>query len=95
LVTADPVASYIITEHARHEMSRRGLTVETVGAVLAAPGERYQDRPGRDVLQSLIEFGDPARRYVVRVFVDTNRSPAEVVTAYRSSKIAKYWRGAI
>jgi uncharacterized protein YuzE len=29
------------------------------------------------------------RRYVVRVFVDIDRVPAEVVTVYRSSKIAK------
>jgi hypothetical protein len=32
------------------------------------------------------------RRYLVRVFVDVDRSPAEVVTAYRTSKIDKYWR---
>jgi hypothetical protein len=27
-----------------------------------------------------------------KVFVDIDREPAEVVTAYRTSKIAKYWR---
>lgn len=43
----------------------------------------------------MIELGEPPRRFIIRVFVDTNRSPAEVVTAYRSSKIAKYWRGAL
>ena len=32
-----------------------------------------------------------ARTDVVRVFVDVDRSPAEVVTAYRTSRIAKYW----
>jgi len=30
--------------------------------------------------------------YLVRVFVDVDRSPAEVVTAYRRSKIDKYRR---
>jgi hypothetical protein len=29
---------------------------------------------------------------LVRVFVDVDRKPAEVVTAYRTSRIAKYWR---
>jgi hypothetical protein len=29
--------------------------------------------------------------YLVRVFVDVDRDPAEVVTAYRTSKISKYW----
>lgn len=28
----------------------------------------------------------------MRVFVDVDREPAEVVTVYRTSKIAKYWR---
>jgi hypothetical protein len=32
------------------------------------------------------------KRYLVRVFVDVDRSPAEVVTVYRTSKIEKYWR---
>jgi hypothetical protein len=30
--------------------------------------------------------------YLVRVIVDVDRQPAEVVTVYRTSRIAKYWR---
>ena len=30
--------------------------------------------------------------YIPRVFVDIVRCPAEIVTAYRTSKVAKYWR---
>jgi len=29
--------------------------------------------------------------YLIRVVVDVDRQPAEVVTVYRTSKIAKYW----
>ena len=47
-------------------------------------------RPGREVLQSRIEF--KGRIYLVRVFVDIDRVPLEVVTAYRTSRIEKYWR---
>jgi hypothetical protein len=46
-------------------------------------------RPGREVLESRLEL--EGKRYLLRVFVDVDRSPAEVVTAYRTSKIAKYW----
>ena len=35
---------------------------------------------------------EPGVKYLVRVVVDVDRNPAEVVTAYRTSKIAKYWR---
>ncbi len=37
-------------------------------------------------------MGEPVRDYLVRVFIDIDRSPAEVVTVYRTSKIEKYWR---
>lgn len=42
------------------------------------------------MLQSRIEL--KGRIYLVRVFVDIDRVPPEVVTAYRTSKIEKYWR---
>jgi hypothetical protein len=61
-----------------------------VRQVVAAPEQREAVRPGRDVLQSRIEL--EGRTYLVRVFVDVDRSPAEVVTAYRTSKTEKDWR---
>jgi hypothetical protein len=30
--------------------------------------------------------------YLIRVIVDVDRKPAEVVTVYRTSKISKYWK---
>ena len=92
-VPAQPVSSYVLTRHAAAEMARRGLSLELIASVLAARGERFMDRLGRDVLQSVLTLGSPPRPYVVRVIVDVGRMPPEVVTAYRSSKITKYWRG--
>jgi hypothetical protein len=88
---AEPITEYVISGHATLEMQRRGIDETAVRAVLAAPQQREGVRPGRDVLQSLTEVS--GKRYLVRVLVDVNRRPAEVVTAYRTSKIAKYWRG--
>ncbi len=86
----EPITEYDITPHAAFEMRRRGIDEETVQRVLAAPEQRLQVREGRDVLQSRVEMKD--RTYLVRVFVDIDRQPAEVVTTYRTSKVAKYWR---
>ena len=47
-------------------------------------------RPGCEVLQSRLEI--EGRLYLVRVFVDIDRVPPQVVMAYRTSKIEKYWR---
>jgi hypothetical protein len=46
-------------------------------------------RRGRVVLQSRITLGAPSREYLVRVFVDVDRRPADVITVYLTSKIAK------
>lgn len=81
---------YLITSHAAFEMQRRGIDESIVRRTLAAPEQRHAVRPGRDVLQSRFVFGD--KTYLVRIFVDTDRTPAEVVTVYLTSRVTKYWR---
>lgn len=71
-------------------MERRDIDESILKQVLYKPDQRYQDRPGRDVLQSKIEF--EGKVYLVRVFVDIDKEPPEVVTIYRTSNIKKYWR---
>jgi hypothetical protein len=92
-VTPDPVTDYVITPHVAFEMERRGLSEQIVRSVLSAPEQRLEVRRGRVVLQSRVSLGEPARNYLIRVIVDIDRQPAEVVTAYRTSRISKYWRG--
>jgi hypothetical protein len=87
---AEPVNNYLITSHAAFEMRRRGIEEGAVHQVLAAPEQRHEVRPSRDVLQSRIAFA--GKTYLLRVFVDVDRDPAEVITVYRTSRIAKYWR---
>ena len=86
---AKPIEHWVLTPHALSELARRRIDQDTVMRVLRSPGQRYAVRRGRDVLQSLVEIG--GKTYVVRVFVDIDRTPPEVVTVYRSSQIEKYW----
>src|SRR5687767_14025142 len=88
------VDSYVFTGHASDEMARRSIDPAIVRAVLAEPEQSEPVRPGRMVLQSRLSFAGDATIYLVRVFVDVDREPAEVVTVYRTSKIGKYWTGA-
>ncbi len=89
-MVAEPIIDYTITDHAAFEIGRRGLKRETIDQVLKNPEQRFDVRPGRVVLQSRIQ--ESGREFLIRVFVDVDRRPAEVVTAYRTTKIAKYWR---
>jgi hypothetical protein len=84
--------NYVVTDHARLEMQRRDIAEAEIAAVLAAPEQCHEVRPGRCVYQSRVTAGDTTRVYLLRIFVDTDREPPRVVTAYRTSKVEKYWR---
>jgi len=88
-----PITEYRLTDHAEFEMERRQITEAEIVRVLFSPEQVEILRPGRAVFQSRMEFGEPPHTWLLRVFVDVGRRPAEVVTAYRTSKIEKYWRG--
>ena len=87
------ITTYSLTDHARFEMARRQISEAEVESVLAVPEQTECVREGRAVYQSRIELGEPSKTYLLRVVVDVDRQPAEVVTVYRSSKVQKYWRG--
>jgi hypothetical protein len=73
-------------------MQRREITEADIATVLTTPEQREEVHPGRCVYQSRFNFGEPPKVYLVRVFVDVDREPPEVVTVYRTSKVRKYWR---
>ena len=85
-------AAAVLTDHARGQMARRGLDERVVRRVLEAPDSVEPVRQGRIVVQKHLPMGVPQREYLIRVFVDVDRTPPEIVTAYRTSRIAKYRR---
>jgi len=87
-----PITNYRLTTHAQEEMNRRQISPDEVASVLAAPEQIQSVRQGRNVYQSRIEVGKPPQKYLLRVFIDVDRDPPEVVTVYRTSKVTKYWR---
>ena len=86
------ITEYRLTDHAMTEMARRQVTADDVARVLSAPEQTETERVGRVVYQARLEMGDPPKTYLLRVFVDIDRHPPDVVTVYRTSKVAKYWR---
>jgi len=80
-----------LTHHAREQMARRGISVATVESVLREPEQIAEETGRRYVCQSRVVFPD-GRTRLVRVIVDSATDPPAVVTAYATSRIAKYWR---
>jgi hypothetical protein len=89
LVTAQSYSEVLITDHANQQMSRRGIGIDVVRAILRDPEQVIEVRPERVVLQSQVKIDN--RSQLVRVFIDIDASPMRVVTVYRTSKIDKYW----
>lgn len=79
-----------ITDHARKELRRRQIPESALKAVLDNPEQIVPEESGRKAYQSRLDFG--GKIYLVRAIVEDDVKPAVVVTVYRTSKIAKYWR---
>lgn len=82
---------FVISTHAAQEMERRGISLDMVERVLETPEQVVPGRFGKKVYQSQVDFGG-GRIYLIRAIVDEESDPATLVTVYRTSKIAKYWR---
>lgn len=74
----------LFTGHALDQMQERQITIEQARTVLESPESILAVRFGRVVAQGMIG------KHLLRVFVDVDRNPPEVVTVYRTSQIEKY-----
>ncbi len=83
----------VLTEHAVAEARRRGISEELILEVASSPEQRLEARSGREVCQSRVTDPGSGKLQLVRVFVDRAQDGDAVVTAYRTSKVRKYWRG--
>ena len=79
-----------LSSHAEQELMRRQVPRSVLDAVLSNPEQIVAEKRGRKVYQSRVNFGGSV--YLVRAIVDDRIEPAVVITVYRTSKIAKYWR---
>jgi hypothetical protein len=61
-----------------------------VESILNAPQQIIAEKAGRKAYQSKVDFG--GKTFLLRIIVNDDVDPAIVVTAYRTSKVEKYWR---
>ena len=81
-----------LSRHAEWEMTRRGIPLAQVQAVMDQPEQRLVDdsATGRWIYQSRLRSED-GKMYLLRVVVDEDEQPPAIITVYRTSKIEKYW----
>jgi hypothetical protein len=81
---------YVVSDHAKQEMDRRSISMDEVQAILRSPEQKIESHSSRIVLQSKITRNETI--FLIRVIIDTEKTPKRVITVYRTSKIDKYWR---
>lgn len=82
------ITGAVWTPHARSQAAERSISDRLVESIPSEPDLVTELRPGRVVAQGPAIQGTKA--YLVRVVVDVDRNPPEIVTVYRTSKLAKY-----
>lgn len=81
---------FVLTDHARAEMARRQIPQAWIDAVMASPEQVTPGLGNRKVFQSrMVADG---KTYLVRLVIEDWHQPPVIVTAYRTSRIEKYWR---
>ena len=78
------------SKHALFEMKRRRISHGDVEGVIRGPGQVLASKHGREVRQSLI---GRAGKLLLRVVVKEDAGAYHVITAYKTSNVAKYWEG--
>jgi Domain of unknown function (DUF4258) len=80
---------YRFSNHAREEIERRRIPLPLLKSVIEKPGQIVAERGALKAYQSKCDIG--GKMYLLRAIVDDSTDPAVVVTAYRTTKIEKYW----
>lgn len=88
--TAVMTMQHELSSHVQQEMDRRGIPLAIVESVMAAPDQKAPEHGDVVCFQSKVEIN--RKLYLVRVMVNEVTKPPKVVTAYRTSKISKYWK---
>ena len=81
----------VLTDHARQQIRHRNLDEAMVMRVAETPEQIVAAQGGREIRQSRVRDSQTGRTYLVRVVVDNSFSPAGIITAYRTRRIATYW----
>jgi hypothetical protein len=83
------MVAFILSEHAKEEIERRSIPLDTIHRVMESPQQIVSAYGERQVYQSKVEIG--GKLYLVRVIVEPT-DPLMIITAYRTSQIEKYWK---
>ncbi len=80
---------YQTSKYATELMELRILPESLINKIIKHP-QQIVEQGDMKVYQSIIAI-EGKKRFLYRIFVDTSTKPVQIITAYKTSKIDKYW----
>ena len=77
------------TTHAEKQLNERNISKEAVHKTVLSPGQVIPQEEGILLFQSV--YYEDNKKYLLRVAVKLQDDTWLIVTAYRTSKVQKYW----
>jgi hypothetical protein len=82
---------FALSLHAERQLESRGIPKQLVLDVCTHPGQQWETANGQRICQSLVAHPS-GETFLLRVFINTRKAPNLIITAYWTSKVAKYWK---
>ena len=79
---------YRLSIHTKEQLTRRHIEVFYIEEVLKHPDFVHIDSECVHVYQKLMHEGES--KYLLRIFLNICKTPALVITVYKTSKLSKY-----
>lgn len=80
-----------IKGHASFEAERRGISEEFIRFVVKNPQQKLPSKGGRVIVQNTYYDEVEKKEMLIRVIGIETSEKFDVITAYKTSKISKYW----
>lgn len=81
----------IITGHGRFEAARRDIPEGLIKSVIESPQQKMFSKKRRIILQNKYYDETEGKEMLLRVIGIESSNEFKVITAYKTSKIDKYW----
>ena len=82
----------MISDHARFEAERRGISIDTIMEVAKSPQQEVASIRGRTICQSKLFDTVTDKEMLFRLIVEDAEDIRKVITVYKTSKTDKYWK---
>ncbi len=80
----------IYSEHAKNQLVERKISVQLIEKTLIEPQQILEGKSNRKVAHRVFKIDN--QNFLLRVIFEDYGARLEVITAYLTTKIDKYWR---